>query len=145
MLGALFDLRANDAVGLEVHDHKLALFFEKAVDHALQEHRVVRVQRGKIAHRPQQRETVFSPYRLRIFANTRGKVALQKSDDHAHIDGVRLLVRQLALRAQLFDLLAHTLLVRLTEEVKILHHKMQRRAPFRACEGRFTCKEFWFT
>lgn len=62
-----------------------------------------------------------------------------------HIDGVRLLVRQLALRAQLFYLLTHALLVWLAEKVEILHHKMQRRAAFGAGERRLSCKEFWFT
>ena len=144
VLSSFFDLCSSNAVSLEVHDHKLAVLFKKAVYHALQQHRVVGVQRGKVPHRPQQREAVLAPHRLRILANARGKITSQKSDDRAHIDGACLLVGQLALRSELFDLLTHALLACFAEKVKVLHHKVQRRAPLRTRERRFARKEFWF-
>ena len=131
-------------IGLEVHDHKLAVLFKEAVHHALQQNGIVRVERGKVPHGPEQREAVLALY-LFAFPDACSKVAPQEPDDRAHIDGVRLLVRQLALCAHRFDLRAHALLVWLAEKVEILHHKMQRRAAFGAGERRLSCKEFWFT
>ena len=43
VLGALVKLRARNMIGLEVHDHKLAVLFKEAVHHALQQNGIVRI------------------------------------------------------------------------------------------------------
>ena len=61
VLSSFFDLCSSDAVSLEVHDHKLAVLFKKAVYHALQQHLFPGGRRVIVRRVGQDRELELTP------------------------------------------------------------------------------------